>query len=76
LILSSVMNIALDFLYVVYMDMGVRGAAIATVLSQPAAAIAVIYYAYRHVPFMRIERAKFTLSTPLLKEMVRIGLPS
>lgn len=58
------------------MDMGVRGAAIATVLSQTAAAIAVIYYAYRHVPFMRIERAKFKLSTPLLKEMVRIGLPS
>ncbi|MDB11279.1 MATE family efflux transporter [Listeria monocytogenes] len=76
LILSSLMNIALDFLFVVYMDMGVRGAAIATVLSQTAAAIAVIYYAYRHVPFMRIERAKFKLSTPLLKEMVRIGLPS
>lgn len=76
LILSSLMNIALDFLFVVYMDMGVRGAAIATVLSQTAAAIAVIYYAYRHVPFMRIERAKFKLSTSLLKEMVRIGLPS
>lgn len=54
LILSSLMNIALDFLFVVYMDMGVRGAAIATVLSQTAAAIAVIYYAYRHVPFMRM----------------------
>lgn len=75
LILSSLLNIALDFLFVVYMGMGVRGAAIATVLSQAGAAIAVIYYAYRHVPFMKIERSRFKLSTPLLKEMVRIGLP-
>lgn len=76
LIFSSLLNIGLDFLLVVYWDMGVRGAALATVLSQFIAAILCIYYAYRHVPFMRIERAKFKVTPSLLKEMIRIGLPS
>lgn len=76
LIFSSLLNIGLDFLLVVYWHMGVRGAAFATVLSQVIAALLCIYYAYRHVPFMRIERAKFKVTPSLLKEMIRIGLPS
>lgn len=76
LIFSSLLNIGLDFLFVVYFQMGVRGAALATVISQFIAAVLCIYYAYRHVPFMRIERKKFKMHPNLLKEMVRIGLPS
>ncbi|WP_239253815.1 MATE family efflux transporter [Listeria ilorinensis] len=76
LIFSSVVNIALDFLFVVAWGGGVRGAALATVCSQLFAAIACIYYAYRHVPFMRIELKNFKLYPSLLKEMIRIGLPS
>ncbi|MBC1398117.1 MATE family efflux transporter [Listeria fleischmannii] len=76
LIFSSLMNIVLDFVFVVWMNYGVQGAAWATVLSQVIAAILCLYYAYKHVPYMRIERQRFKIHKPLLKEMIRIGLPS
>ncbi|WP_088840764.1 MATE family efflux transporter [Listeria sp. ILCC797] len=76
LIFSSLMNIFLDFVFVVWMDYGVQGAAWATVLSQVIAAILCIYYAYKHVPYMRIQRDRFKIHKPLLQEMIRIGLPS
>lgn len=76
LIFSSLMNIVLDFVFVVWMNYGLQGAAWATVLSQVIAAILCLYYAYKHVPYMRIERQRFKIHKPLLKEMIRIGLPS
>lgn len=76
LIFSSLMNIVLDFVFVVWMNYGVQGAAWATVLSQVIAAMLCLYYGYKHVPYMRIERQRFKIHKPLLKEMIRIGLPS
>lgn len=76
LIFSSLMNIFLDFVFVVWMDYGVQGAAWATVLSQVIAAVLCVYYAYKHVPYMRIQRDRFKIHKPLLREMIRIGLPS
>ena len=44
LILSSLMNVALDILFVVYLDFGVSGAAEATVISQYASGAGIFIY--------------------------------
>lgn len=43
-IVSSVMNIVLDFLFIMIFKMGVKGAAIATVISQTFVTICVLYF--------------------------------
>lgn len=76
LVFSSIVNIILDFIFVVFLPFGVQGAAFATVCSQIIAAVLCMLYAYRHVPFMRIEWSRMKIHPSLLKEMIRIGLPS
>lgn len=47
LILCSLLNIVLDIIFVVPLQMGVAGAAIATILSQAIAAVLCLTYAYK-----------------------------
>ena len=49
-ILGAALNIALDPLFIFVFDMGVRGAALATVLSQVASASFVLWFLFRKTP--------------------------
>lgn len=50
---SSVLNIALDLLFVIRFHWGVRGAAIATVLSQALCGIAIAAVSFWRLPYLR-----------------------
>ena len=76
LIISSLLNIALDLLFVIVFHMGVSGVAIATVLSQLISGIYCLVYVYRHYPVFRVKRKEFRIYPPVLKEIVRLGLPA
>ncbi len=47
LVISSVVNVLLDLLFVVGLDMGVTGAAIATVLAQGLSSVLCVFYVYK-----------------------------
>ena len=76
LVISSVVNVALDLLFVGAMDMGVAGAAVATVISQVVSAVLTVrcIHGSQGMPWhlqlknMRIERS-------VLLAICRIGLP-
>ncbi len=53
---SVVLNIALDLLFVVPLAMGVRGAALATVIAQYAAAFGLALWAWKRYPQLRVRR--------------------
>lgn len=55
-ILGAVLNIALDPLFIFALDMGIRGAALATVLSQSASALWVILFLRSKRPPLRLRR--------------------
>lgn len=55
-ILGAVLNIALDPLFIFALDMGIRGAALATVLSQSASALWVIFFLRSKRPPLRLRR--------------------
>ena len=76
LIISSVTNVALDILFVGPMQMGVKGAALATVLAQALAAGLAFFRLARTDGAWRVTLKGLCLDKPLLKEMLRIGLPS
>lgn len=76
LIVSSITNVVLDILFVGPMNMGVKGAALATVVAQAlSAGLAFLRLARTDGPW-RVSFKGLCLDKDLLKEMLRIGLPS
>ena len=76
LIVSSVVNVILDILLVGPMGMGVKGAALATVIAQALSAALAFLRLSRAEGAWRVTLKGLCLDRDLLKEMLRIGLPS
>lgn len=77
IIISSVMNIILDPIFIYGFRMGIGGAAIATVISQTTLTVYVIYAFIRRQDFiisLRLRRVKHELG--LLGNSLRLGMPS
>lgn len=69
-------NILLDILFVVYLEMGVAGAAIATIISQTVSAILVTLTLIRTEESYKLVFSKIRLNLPMVKRIVRIGFPA
>ena len=76
LVISSVVNVALDLLFVGAMDMGVAGAAVATVISQVVSAVLTIIKLTRSDGPYRLEIKRIGFDLPLLKKITSQGVPS
>ncbi len=76
LITSSVVNVLLDLLFVGVFGWGVQGAAIATVSAQGLSAILAFSRLMRVPSDYQISLRKVSLDIPLMKEMLRIGIPA
>lgn len=53
LVLSSVINIALDFILIIYVKMGVAGAGVATVVSQLISGVGCTIYMYKKFDILK-----------------------
>ncbi len=71
-ILGAVLNIGLDPLFIFGFDMGVRGAALATVLSQLASAIWVLAFLSGEKPIVRL--ARLGIDGSELKNVMKLGV--
>ena len=76
LIITSLLNVALDLLFVLAFDMGVAGVAIATVISQLVSAIVCIIYAFMRIPELRFGWEDCKLDWTVVREIIRIGVPT
>lgn len=70
LILTTIVNIILDLLLVGTLQMGVPGAALATIFSQAVSALALILYIYARVPLLRLSINDLRLNHALLKQTI------
>lgn len=75
LILSAVLNIALDLLFIVVIPMGTAGAAVATVLSQGVSAAACLVYIRRKVLILHLRRRDFRMDRWMIRAQLRVGCP-
>lgn len=72
---GAILNIALDPLFIFTFDMGVMGAAVATVFSQTVSFF-VLWFGCRSSDSLRIDFRKFSLSRKYILEIARGGTPS
>ena len=75
LILSSVLNIVLDLLFVIKFSMGVKGVAIATVISQAVSGLLCLIYVKKQFYILHIHREDMKMDKKLCKELLYAGLP-
>lgn len=74
LIFSSIVNIILDILFVVKLEMGVEGAAYATVISQTVSFILCCIYIAIRFPYLIPKPEEFKVTAEELKELLSMGL--
>jgi len=75
LFISSVVNIVLDYVLIVYGNMGVEGAAVATVVSQGLSGILCLIYIVKAVPALHVNRSHFKLEQQCVKNQLSVGIP-
>lgn len=75
LIVASVVNIVLDFVFVFIVGNGVQGAAIATIISQIVSAVACFIYIRKHYPVFRVKAEERRFNMPVSKRLLMSGLP-
>ena len=75
LLFSSVLNIVLDLLFIIPLNMGVAGAAYATIISQFISAGILIYLLEHTEDFMPLELQRFTMDKKVLGVIFGVGLP-
>ena len=75
LVLSTILNIILDVVFVCFLHTGIKGAAAATIISQFAAAVSCAIYALIVNPYFRFKRGDFNLDRKLILKVFRLGIP-
>lgn len=75
LIFCSLLNIGLDFLMILAFDMGVAGAAWATVISQGVSGIGCLICIRKEFEVLRISREEWRLDKQCVKTLCNMGLP-
>ncbi len=76
LIISSVCNIIFDFIFIKYLELGVRGAALATILAQGGAFITAIFYLNKTHKLIQLRIKKLVFDWEIFWKSVKIGVPS
>lgn len=75
LILSAVLNVALDLFLIVGCGLGTAGAALATVAAQGISGVLCLAYIVKYVPVLHLEKEDWRPAGALLKRQFGIGVP-
>lgn len=75
LIVSSVLNVILDLVFIINFKMGVAGAAYATIISQGISAILCLIYTYKKFIILRLKKEDFKVKRSYYHKHLKIGIP-
>ena len=73
---SVILNVILDPIFIFTFKLGIKGAAIATVLSKVLFMIYMIYMLFKKSEGIYLQKKYLALSKSILKQIIKIGLPS
>ena len=75
IILGAALNVVLDPIFIFVLDLGVRGAAIATVISQAVSCVWVLVFLFGKRAILRLKPHLMGIELGLLREIAALGLP-
>lgn len=73
-LIGAVTNIILDPIFIFLFGMGVKGAAIATVISQALSSFYVLYFLCSERSIIKIKKEYFRFDGPLLRKTIALGI--
>lgn len=76
LIISTLVNIGLDLLFVVVFKWGITGVAVATVIAQAGAFLTMVWWINRTHKLINLSFRKFNYDAFIMRRSLQIGLPS
>ena len=76
ILLTTILNILLDLIFIIVFQWGIEGAARATVIAQGIGMCAALGYINNKHPLLSIKKQDLLFDFQLFKEGLRIGLPS
>lgn len=74
LAIAALLNIVLDVLFITSFDMGVAGAAWATIISQAVSAVCVTLYCFWKLPMVRLKRRDCHLDLVVLQDIFQYSI--
>ena len=75
LIISAVINVALDVAFIIFGGMGVEGCAYATVIAQGISAVLCLIYIIKKFPILHLEKEDFKISLSAWGRLLALGIP-
>ena len=75
MMIGTVVNIILDPIMILYMNMAVAGAALATIIGNVCSTIYYIYHILRKKSFLSIHFKDFSMKSDILSNVFAIGIP-
>lgn len=76
MLIGTILNIILDYIFIFPLHMGIRGAALATILSQLVSVIFVLFYIYGGHSTLKVKFHHLKPDWKILREIITIGFPS
>lgn len=75
LIVSAILNIGLDLLFIIVFKWGIFGAAFSTILSQAVSGIACFIYILKFVELLHVTKDHLKLDSSYVDTLLKMGLP-
>lgn len=76
MLIGAVLNIILDYIFIFPLKMGIRGAALATILSQLASVIFILFYFYGGNSTLKVKLHHLKPDRQIISEILTVGFPS
>ncbi|MCD8333738.1 MAG: MATE family efflux transporter, partial [Clostridiales bacterium] len=75
LVLSTVLNIVLDLMFIIYFQMGVAGAAVATITAQAVSGVLCLIYMVKKYDILKSNREERRFRAGYIGTLVKMGVP-
>ena len=76
MLIGTILNIILDYIFIFPLNMGIRGAALATILSQLVSVVYILVYIYGGHSSLKVKLHHLKPEWKILREIMAIGFPS
>ncbi len=76
LIIATIINIVLDYIFVAYFGMGVMGVALATLIAQLVSGVLSHIYVMNNIEIFKYQKGEFVFDKEIAKAIVQYGIPA